>query len=270
MRTQVGIVQLCATEDVAANLDNAMNGVADAAAGGAEVVMLPEAFAYVGRTRGRLAMAESIDAPGPILSRCSEIARLHGVELLLGGFPEARDEESTWNTSILLDAQGCVRARYRKIHRFDVELADGTVLHESRSTGAGEEAVLAQTRCGPTGLTICYDVRFPALFEALAQRGARVMTVPSAFTATTGAAHWHALLRARAIETQCWVIAPAQWGAHGGGRTSYGHSLVVDPWGVVQLDMKDRLGTEIVRIEDERVDEVRSQLPSLKHRRDFR
>ncbi|HSG89590.1 MAG TPA: nitrilase-related carbon-nitrogen hydrolase, partial [Pseudomonadales bacterium] len=240
LRERVGLVQLCTTDDVRANLAATAAGVAEAAALGAATVMLPEAFAYLGPPRGRLAVAEALDgdrANGPILDACRELAVRHRVDLLLGGFPERCDAARTWNTAVHLAADGSIRARYRKIHLFDVDLADGTTLRESASTGAGDRPVLTDLPCGRTGLTICYDMRFPGLYQRLVDEGATVLTAPSAFTATTGAAHWHVLLRARAIECQSWMLAAAQVGSHGGGRVSFGHSLAVDPWGRVRLDL---------------------------------
>ncbi len=153
------------------------------------------------------------------------------------------------------------------MHLFDVELADGTSLQESKRTLAGSEAVVTQTPLGTLGLTICYDVRFPYLYQKLVDMGATALTVPSAFTATTGAAHWHALLRARAIESQCYVFAPAQYGNHHGRRHSYGHSLVADPWGEIIAEAGDEEAVLLAQIDPDRVHKVRTELPSLQHRR---
>lgn len=263
----VGLVQLRATTDVEANLAEAERLVTAAADAGASTVMLPEAFAYVGPSADRIALAESLDAGGPIIDRCRTLAERCAVHLVLGGFPEACDAERTWNTLVHLGPDGAIRDRYRKVHLFDVELADGTVLAESRSTGAGDALVVADLPCGPTGLSICYDMRFPQLYQQLVDAGAQVLVAPSAFTATTGRAHWHVLLRARAIECQCWMLAPAQIGEHGGGRISYGHSLAVDPWGEVHLDLGEETGFGLVEVELAKVARVRTELPSLRHRR---
>ena len=263
----VGLIQLRATADVEANLAEAERLVRAAADAGAATIMLPEAFAYVGPGPGRIALAESLDAGGPIIDRCRALAERCGVDLVLGGFPEACDAQRTWNTLVHLGPDGAIRHRYRKLHLFDVELADGTVLAESRSTGAGDELVVAPLPCGPTGLSICYDMRFPALYQRLVDAGAEVLVAPSAFTATTGRAHWHVLLRARAIECQCWMLAPAQVGAHGGGRVSYGHTLAVDPWGEVHVDLGEETGFGLVEVDLTEVARVRSELPALRHRR---
>lgn len=266
---RVALVQMCSTEDVAANLRAAAESAARAADAGAATVMLPEAFAYLGRPAGRIAVAEPLDAgaDGPILAACRGIAREHEVHLLAGGFPEACDERHTFNTALHIDPAGQLRARYRKLHLFDVDLADGTSLRESSNTAAGDALVTTDLPCGTTGMTICYDMRFPQLYQRLVDAGATVLTAPSAFTTSTGAAHWHLLLRARAVECQAFMLAAAQTGEHGGGRSSYGHSLAVDPWGRVLLDMEDRLGVGLVDLDPDAVDAVRARLPSLRHRR---
>jgi predicted amidohydrolase len=265
-----GLVQTTATDDLEANLVATERAVGEAVSRGAEVVSVPEGFAWLGNATGRLAVAEPLDAaaPGPILERCLALARRHRVDLLLGGFPEACDDTRTWNTALHVGPDGTLRARYRKLHLFDVDLPDGTRLEESASTAAGDLAVTTELPCGTTGLTICYDLRFPALYQRLVDGGARVLTVPSAFTATTGRDHWEVLLRARAIETQCWVLAAAQVGPHGGGRVSFGHSLAVDPWGRVVLDLGDEgPAVGVVEVDPAVADEVRARLPSLRHRR---
>ena len=263
----VAAIQHCATTDVAGNLDAVERLALAARDAGAEVVMTAEAFAYIGPDRGKRAILEPLPAGGPILDRCRQLAVRLGCDLVLGGFHEsAPDAGKAFNTCVHLDAQGEVAALYRKIHLFDIELPDGTELHESRRTAAG--AVLATTRLpfGVLGLTICYDLRFPYLYQALADQGAVALTVPSAFTATTGAAHWHTLLRARAIECQCYVIAPAQHGRHNDKRRSYGHSLIVDPWGEVTAECADGDGFALAVIDPARVAQVREQLPCLNHR----
>lgn len=265
--TRVGVAQMCSGEDVEANLEDMTRLVDEAVASGAGLVMLPEGFAYLGAVAGRLAIAESLERPGPILGRCQALAREHRVHLLLGGFPEAADAQRTYNTCLMLDPNGAIVARYRKIHLFDVDLADGTRLQESASTAPGEDLTTARLGCGVLGLSICYDLRFPTLYQRLVDMGATMLTVPSAFTPTTGAAHWHVLLRARAIECQAWVLAPAQVGEHGGGRVSFGHALVVDPWGRVVADAGTEVSMLMVDIDPELVRRSRVQLPSLDHRR---
>jgi len=268
LSTRVGLIQLCATPDVQANLATAEALARRAVTQGAEVVMLPEAFAQLGPPAERLAIAEPRPEGGPILERCRALARRLEAELLLGGFPERMaGERRTGNTAVHLDRQGQIVARYRKIHLFDVDLPDGTRLRESESTAPGEVGVLTPMPFGLCGLTICYDLRFPTLYEQLADGGAQALAVPSAFTATTGPLHWHTLLRARAVECQCWVLAPAQVGLHFGHRVSYGHTLAVDPWGRIHLDLGRRQGVGVVDVDPAAVAEVRSRLPSLANRR---
>ena len=264
---QVAAIQHCATTDVARNLDSVERLALAARDAGAEVVMTAEAFAYVGPDRGKRDLLEPLPSGGPILDRCRRLAVRLGCDLVLGGFHEAApDAGKAFNTCVHLDAGGEVVALYRKIHLFDIELADGTELHESRRTAPGDALATTRLPFGLLGLTICYDVRFPYLYQALADQGALALTVPSAFTATTGAAHWHTLLRARAIECQCYVIAPAQHGQHNDRRRSYGHSLIVDPWGEVTAECQDGDGFALAVIDPARVAEVRGQLPCLNHR----
>jgi predicted amidohydrolase len=270
-------VQLCATPDVAANLDSAERLVRLARDRAAEVVVLPEAFAYLGPERDKQAILEALPDPaadpadftaGPILRRCQQLARDTGVQLILGGFHETATEPGkSFNTCVHLSPEGHVVACYRKLHLFDVSLADGTELRESARTMPGHGAVVTDLPCGRLGLTVCYDLRFPYLYQRLVDLGAIALTVPSAFTRPTGAAHWHVLLRARAIEAQCYVIAPAQHGRNWEKRTSYGHSLIIDPWGEIVDELVDGDGLVMADIDPERVASVRRQLPSLTHRR---
>ena len=275
----MAIVQMCATADVGKNLDATLALVQEAAAAGATMVFVPEAFAFIGRERDRAAWLEPLPDPaagqgggprGPILSRCGETARACGIHLILGGFPERAPDGRAYNTCVHLTPEGVLGAAYRKIHLFDVDLADGTRLLESRGTAPGDRAVVTDTPFGPLGLTVCYDVRFPLLYQALADQGAIAIAVPSAFTKTTGRDHWHVLLRARAIECQCYIIAPAQHGDHGHrGRQSYGHGLIVDPWGDIVAACDGGDGFALGAIDPARVAEVRAQLPSLANRGRF-
>lgn len=273
-KTTVGIVQMCATADVAANVDTALSLVAEAATAGARVVLVPEAFAFIGSQRERNTHLEKVpehgEEPGPILRRCIETAQAANAHLVLGGFPEQAPDGRAFNTCIHLQPDGAIAAAYRKIHLFDVDLADGTRMHESRSTAPGERAVVTETPFGTLGLTVCYDMRFPLLYQTLVDMGAVAIAVPSAFFKNTGRAHWHALLRARAIECQCYILAPAQHGDHGHrGRNSYGHGLVIDPWGDIVAEIEDGDGFALAKVDPKRVEEVRAELPSLANRRAF-
>jgi predicted amidohydrolase len=274
----VAAVQMTSTEDVAANLDRCRDLVREAAGAGALLVGLPENFAYLGGDQDhRLAIAEDVPAPGaatvevgPILRAMIELARAAGVWLLLGGFPERASGSRIRNSAVLLGPEGQLVARYRKIHLFDVDLASvtgGKRFRESDAIEPGADVVVADTPWGGLGLSICYDLRFPELYRQLAARGARLVTVPSAFTLETGKDHWHVLLRARAIENQVYLMAPAQFGSHGANRRSYGHALIVDPWGAVLAECGDHEGFALARLDFAYQDKVRAALPSLANRR---
>jgi deaminated glutathione amidase len=262
-------VQLTSTHDVEGNLSRAAALVAEAAARGARLVGLPENFAFIGEEADKLALAESLDgAPGRILGAMAGAARKHGVWLLLGGMPErSNDPRRVHNACVLLRPDGTVAARYRKVHLFDVNLADGAVFQESASVAAGADLVVADTPWGGLGLSVCYDLRFPELYRGLVARGARMLSVPAAFTLYTGKDHWHVLLRARAVENLCWVLAPAQTGRHNERRQSYGHACIVDPWGAVVADAGDREGLAVADLDFLAQDRIRRELPALDHRR---
>ncbi len=273
----VAAVQMTSTENVDANLQRARELVREAAGAGALLIGLPENFAYLGNdTDHRLNLAETLPGPGakqadapagPILAAMQELARGTGAWLLLGGFPERAAGRLIRNTAVLLDPNGTIVATYRKIHLFDVDVPGGRRFRESESIEAGADVVVAETPWGGLGLSICYDLRFPELYRALTARGARVIAVPSAFTLQTGKDHWHTLLRARAIENQVFVMAPAQFGAHGSNRASYGHALVADPWGVVVAESGDHDGFALARLDFAYQDQVRAALPCLTHKR---
>lgn len=269
--TPVAVVQHCATTDVAANLRTLDTLTRAAAAAGAEVVTWAEAFAYLGPHTGKTDILEPLPEGGPILEQCQNLAQALGVELLLGGFHEAvpGDSQKCFNTSVYLDRQGNVVATYRKIHLFDVDIENGPRLMESQKTNAGNQTVLVDTAFGRLGLTVCYDIRFPTLYQHLVDQGAIAMTVPSAFTATTGAMHWHTLLKARAIENQAYVIAPAQHGQHSQHRASYGHALIADPWGEIIAEVDQGDGYAMAPIDPGVVAKVRAEIPSLANRRTF-
>ncbi len=238
--------------------------------------MTPEASNLIesGKRRRDKARPEADD---PFLAGMRELARELGIWLLLGslvidpaGEPGATEgEERLANRSFLLDAAGGIVARYDKIHMFDIDLPGGESYRESNAYRPGGHTVVAETPWGRLGMSVCYDVRFPQLYRALAQAGADFLAVPSVFTVPTGRAHWHVLLRARAIENGCFVFAPAQWGEHTAGRKSYGHSLIVDPWGEVLADGGEEVGIVTARIDPARIAEARHTVPSLAHDRAF-
>ena len=268
---RVGAVQMCSSDDLATNLATTRRLVGEAAARGAQLVVLPECFSFLGRHEGdklRIAETYASDARGPILSTVRELATLHGVWIVGGGTPERieADPARTYNTAIVVDPEVALVARYRKIHLFDVDIPGGATLRESDATAAGDELVVVAIGGAPVGLSICYDLRFPELYRCLVKdRGAQVLLVPAAFTAHTGAAHWHLLLRARAVEDQSWVVAAAQWGQHNEKRASYGHALVCDPWGTLVGERPDGDGVVVATLDSATVDKRRTQLPSLRH-----
>ncbi len=273
-RTKAAVLQMSSSADVEANLDRLEALVRAAAADRAALVVAPECFAYLGADAvgasapGKLAVAEPLPEGGPVLARAAGLARELGIELVLGGFWERGERvDKVRNACVHVDREGEVRAVYRKIHLFDVDLPDGTRLEESASVEPGSELVLTDSVIGRLGLSVCYDLRFPELYRGLVDRGATSLAVPSAFTLTTGKDHWHVLLRARAIESQCYVLAAAQTGRHGATRQSYGHALIADPWGTVLAECGEGEGYAAAWIDLDVVDRIRRSLPSLAHRR---
>ena len=265
-RVVAAVVQMTSTADVERNLSTAERLVAEAAARGAGFVALPENFAFLRSTGDPPPEAQTLE--GPWVRRMAAAARTHGVTLLLGSLPERSAEPGKiHNTSVLLGPDGAVLAVYRKIHLFDIDLPGLEHLKESREVAAGQDLVVAQAPFGALGMTICYDVRFPEQYRALTRRGARVLAVPSAFTERTGKDHWEVLLRARAIENLAYVVAPAQVGVHGRGRSSHGHALIVDPWGAVLAQVPDGEGIALAELDFERQDRLRRELPALSHAR---
>ena len=265
---RVAVAQMRSGPDVEANLEAVARLIARAADYGAEFVGLPECYAHLGPEQEKLGCAEPIEPKGPILSRVAELAREHRIYVLAGGHWErGPDPAHVFNTSVMLDPEGRVLGAYRKIHLFDVSLRDGTVIEESRTTAPGDELTVVPMPFGVLGLSICYDLRFPELYRGLVARGATALSVPSAFTAQTGKDHFAVLLRARAIESQCYVLAPAQWGRHFGSRVSHGHACIVDPWGTVVAECSDGEGVAVATVDPEYVAAVRASVPSLRHRR---
>jgi len=259
-------IQMRSTVETDRNLEIADRLVRRAAEEGARFIALPENFALMAAEGVVLGRTESVD--GPLVGWGRALARELGVDLLLGSIPERGAREGMRrNTAVLLDGGGGVVAIYRKIHLFDVEL-DGHSLRESSVVEPGEETVVGELRWGHVGLTICYDLRFPELYRVLRLAGADLFAVPAAFTATTGPHHWHLLLRARAVENQAFVVAPAQVGRHGRTRESYGHAAIVDPWGEVLADAGTSVeGVAIADLDVQRLERARRRIPCLEHAR---
>ncbi len=268
-RFTAACIQLNTQGDEAENCQTTSALIRQAAGEGAEFVATPETTNLMDLGRARMFELAGPEAENTTLARLRDLAAELGVWLVIGSLVIRDDAERLSNRSFLVDPNGAVVARYDKIHMFDVEIPDGQTYRESAHYRPGEAAVLADLPWGRLGLTICYDVRFPALYRALAKAGAGILTVPSAFTRFTGKAHWHVLLRARAIETGCYVIAPAQCGSHARGRQTYGHSLIVAPWGEILADGGEETGISLAEIDLQRVDQVRSMVPALAHDRSF-
>ncbi len=266
---RVAAIQLSSGDDLVQNLKSVELWVAQAKSAGAQLAVLPENFAFFGAETRRRELAERLgDDAAPIQSTLRRIAREHAIALVAGGWPErSNDPQRPYNALTAYDASGMLIGNYRKLHLFDVELAEGIAYRESESTLAGDDVVVAQLLGATLGLSICYDLRFPELYRRLVDLGAQVLCIPSAFTAETGRDHWHLLNRARAVESQSWVIAANQWGRHGKNRQTYGHSLIVDPWGTVVADAMDRPGFIVADVDLDWLADVRERLPVLRHRR---
>lgn len=264
----VGVVQMTSTEDVDANMRRVNELIGEAAIRGARMVLVPECFAYLGPEEGKTAVAESLEEGGPILDRCRSAAADAGVDVVYGGFWEKGDgPHRVRNACVYMRADGSIAGVYRKIHLFDVDLPDGTKLLESETVEPGSELVVVPAPFGTLGLSVCYDLRFPELYRRLVDAGAIALAIPAAFTLTTGKDHWHILLRARAIEQQCYVLAAAQTGHHYGKRWSYGHALIADPWGTITAECGEGEGVAVAPVDAGYVAKVRRALPSLEHRR---
>lgn len=268
--TRIAVLQMTAGIDPATNAATIESAIADARAGGAQMLFTPEMSGMLDRDRSRAAQSISGEAGDPVLARVRETAAGEGLWVALGSLALDNYDGSWANRSLVIDPEGEITARYDKMHMFDVDLDSGESWRESRTYRAGTGVVTAETPVGRLGLTVCYDLRFPALFEALGRARCDVIAIPAAFTVPTGKAHWHVLQRARAIEASAYVVAAAQVGPHEDGRRTYGHSLVVDPWGEVLLDMGgDAPGLGFAEIDLARLVEVRRQVPSLANRREI-
>ncbi len=266
--TRVAILQMTTGIDPVVNAATIVGAMEHAKAGGAAMLFTPEMSGLLDRDRARAARSITGEANDPVLAHVREAAARLGLWVAIGSLA-IRKEDGRWaNRAFVIDDAGETAARYDKIHMFDVDLANGESWRESSAYAAGDEVVTVNTPVGRLGLAVCYDVRFPALFEALGQRQCDVIAIPAAFTVPTGKAHWHLLQRSRAVEASAFVIAAAQVGHHQDGRATYGHSLAVDPWGEVLLDMGGEIsGVGFVDIDPVRTAEVRRQLPSLANRR---
>lgn len=266
---RIALLQTCTGIDPDANAARLVAMLGEAAAGGAAIAFTPEMSGLLDRDRSRAAAHRRREAADAVLAAVRAAATRLKLWVQLGSLalePDDGDGRSV-NRGFLIDDAGAIVARYDKLHLFDVDLATGERWRESAAYRAGEAAVVAASPAGPIGLTICYDLRFPDLYRALSDAGAELLSVPAAFTVPTGEAHWHVLLRARAIEAGCVVIATAQAGAHADGRVTYGHSLAVDPWGDLLLDMGDAAGMGLADIDLSRVGDVRARVPALANRR---
>jgi predicted amidohydrolase len=259
-------VQLRSGEDVAANIADAESLVREAAGQGAVFIATPENTGLMAADAGAKLAASFPEAHDPTLPRFAALARELGIWLAIGSLAIRLEDGKTANRSFLLTPDGGIAARYSKIHLFDVELGAGERYRESDTVTPGDQAVLAQTPWGGIGLTVCYDLRFPALYRRLAQKGAFAFTVPAAFTVPTGSAHWHVLLRARAIENGAFVIAPAQGGLHANGRRTFGHSLIVGPWGDILAEAETEPGIILAEIDPGAAVAARRQIGSLADR----
>lgn len=262
-------VQVNASSNMDENIQTACDMARDARQQGAELICMPENVAMM-EFGGENVIAKSYPQDEhPALSTFQDVAAETKAWVLVGSIAVRLENNKVANRSFLLNADGKIAGQYDKIHLFDVDLDNGESYRESNTFDGGDTAVLASTPWGGLGMTICYDVRFPHLFRTLAQAGANIITVPAAFTKPTGLAHWKVLLRARAIETGCYIIAPAQCGTHKGGRQTYGHSLIINPWGEVLSEGSDEPAVLIADIQIDEVEVVRKKVPSLKHDREF-
>jgi deaminated glutathione amidase len=266
---RIAAIQLNSTDEVDYNLTKVRTLVKTAKEKGAELAALPECFALMGASdETRRLVAESVSPPGPITKALQALASEYQIAIVAGGMAEhSEDPKRPYNSCVFFDENGIVQRVYRKIHLFDVDVADGQTYRESNSFSAGSTTEVVDFKGFRLGLSVCYDVRFPELYRKLAEQQADVLFVPAAFTLMTGKDHWHVLLRARAIENQCYVVAPAQCGKHANGRMTYGKSLVADPWGEVVAQCSEGVGMVVVDIERATIDRVRTSIPCLQHRR---
>jgi deaminated glutathione amidase len=266
---KVALIAMRSGRDPQANLNTVLAAIDQAKRAGADYVQTPEMTNIMEVRRDRLFANIVADESDPTLATLREVARKLAIYVHVGSLAIKASPEKAVNRSFLIDRKGEVAARYDKIHMFDVDLAGGESYRESNTYRAGELAVLCDLPWGRLGLTVCYDLRFPALYRALAEAGASFFAIPSAFTRQTGAAHWHVLLRARAIENGCFVFAAAQGGAHENGRETFGHSLIIDPWGRILAEGGAEPGVVLAEVDPAEVAAARAKIPSLHHGRRF-
>jgi len=266
--TRIALFQSTTGIDPESNARSLVDAIGQAAAGGAEMMFTPEMSGVLDRDSARAAKSLRAQDQDEVLAACREAAARHRMWLHIGSLAVLVEDGKVANRGFVIDREGEVRATYDKLHLFDVDLPTGESWRESNVYSAGKGVVLVNgTPVGKLGLTICYDLRFPGLFARLAEADADIIAVPAAFTVPTGKAHWHVLLRARAIEAGLFVIAAAQVGHHEDGRNTFGHSLVIDPWGEILLDMGEERGVGFADIDLKRISDVRSRIPALNHRR---
>lgn len=264
---QAAVVQLCTRQNVRENLDITVKLCESASSAGARLIVLPENFPYLGSLREKVKQAEVL-GHGPVQREMMALAARLNVYLVLGGIPiQAPETKHCFNTCVVLNPDGEMIAHYKKIHLFDIAIPDGPNFTESEFVAPGETPATCEIEGRQWGLTICYDLRFPELYRQLADRGAQACCVPAAFTLQTGKDHWLPLLRARAIENQFYVLAAGQWGAHSKTRTSYGKSCIIDPWGTVVAQVGEGPGFALATLDFDYLEDVRTMLPALKHRR---
>ena len=268
MENLIALVQMTSTDDVQENLRKIESFVIEAHESDTRMVMLPECCGFMQKHRTQLKQTAEDFGQGRIQDALSDLAQRYSIWLLAGSIPiNSNDPEKVINTCVMYNQDGQIAARYDKIHLFDVELEGGERYAESEYTAPGSELALVETPVGKFGLTVCYDLRFPEQYRALVNQGAEILTVPSAFAVPTGKAHWHTLLKSRAIENTCYVLAPAQVGQHASGRRTFGHTVAYDPWGKTLAEKTDEEGIVFVNIDPDVLKKVRKQLPSLKHQR---
>ena len=265
----VACVQATSSREVSNNIEAVGRCVLEAASSGAELILLPETVNMMEPKNSLMRQKVASEANDVFLESMRNIARDAKIWLLVGSLVIIGENDKIVNRSFLISPDGNIQTKYDKIHMFDVNLGNGEYYRESKSYEAGDKAVIADLPWGQMGLSVCYDIRFPHLYRKLAKSGAYFLSVPSAFTRPTGEAHWHVLLRARAIENGCFIFAPAQCGIHDGGRKTYGHSLIIDPWGRVLADGGDGIGIISAEIDSIDVLKARAKIPSLSHDQDI-